>query len=360
VKCKATECLTDKKNPLLLNLKTSQKKRAEKLSRSTRGIISTAFFEPEDSRMDTIIDLTFSEAVAGFTLNLKARHLSEHTVADYLNTFRKFADYLKQDLPLSKITHTQIEGFLAAQTVSKKTCLNYHTGLAALWTWAVKFHYAAEHIVHQVEPPDPEKRVIVPFTEDDVKRILDALVYTRTYCRPGKRASRHKLKDADRNKAIVLLLLDTGMRASEICGLKIADMDLRNYYIKPFGKGDKERIIPFSARTGQAVFKYLVTRKSEPVNNPLFVTSQGRAMDRGQLLKLLVAAGKRAGVQDTHPHRFRHTFAITYLRNGGDAYTLQRMLGHTSMDMVRTYLDLANTDLQRGHRIASPVDNWKL
>lgn len=304
--------------------------------------------------------ITFSQAIDGFKLNLDARHLSQHTIADYMNTYRKFQAFLAGDPPLDSVQHTQVEAFLAAQIVSKKTVLNYHTGLGALWTWAVKFQYAAQHIVHLVDPPTPEKREIVPFTEDDIRRLLDALTYTKPYARPGKRATRHKLIDADRNRAIILLLVDTGLRATELCGLKIKDLDLRNRHVLPYGKGDKERSLPFSPRTGQAIFAYLVTRKEDPVNRPLFITSHGRPLERSHLLKLLYAAGRRADVSDVHPHRFRHTFAVCYLRNGGDPYTLQRFLGHTSMEMVRVYLHIAQVDLDRGHRIASPVENWNL
>jgi site-specific recombinase XerD len=305
--------------------------------------------------------ITFSQAVDGIQLNLQARHKSDHTIADYMTTYRKFAAFLREDLPLAAITYSHVEAFLAAQTtVSKKTVLNYHTGLSALWSWAVLFEHVQENVVRKIQPPQPEERAIVPYTEDDVRRILDQLTYSKPYSRPGKRTSRHKLPEADRNRAIIMLLLDTGMRATEICSLKIIEVDMRNRYAIPFGKGDKERKLPFSARTGQALFKYLTTRKGENVNAPLFKTGQNHALDRIQLLKLLHTAGERAGVQDVHPHRFRHTFAIQYLRNGGDAYTLQELLGHTTMEMVRTYLRIAQIDIDRGHRIASPVDNWNL
>lgn len=306
------------------------------------------------------MSITFLQAVDGHTLHLEAAHKSPHTIADYHNTYRKFFAFLNCDPPIDSITHQQIAGFLAAQTVSKKTILNYHTGLSALWTWAVRFGYASQHVVRLVEPAKPEQREIIPFTEDDIRRILDSLTYSRGYDRPGKKTTCHKLKDADRNRAIILLLLDTGLRAAEICGLKIIDLDLRNRYALPFGKGDKERRLPFSARTGQVLFKYLAARRDERASSPLFATDHGRALDRIQLLKLLAAAGQRAGVQNVHPHRFRHTFAIQYLRNGGDAYTLQELLGHTTMEMVRKYLKIAQIDLDRGHRIASPVDNWRL
>lgn len=126
------------------------------------------------------------------------------------------------------------------------------------------------------------------------------------------------------------------------------------------GKGSKERSIPFCARTGQVLWKYLATRRDEHANAFLFVTSEGGPMDPDRMLKLLYGVGKRAQVEAVHPHRFRHTFAINFLRNGGDPWSLQMILGHSTMEMVKTYLALAQADLDQSHKLASPVDHWRL
>lgn len=305
--------------------------------------------------------LTFSQALIGYELAAQARHLSPHTLSDYQNTFRKFQDYLDDDPPIAEIMHTQIAGFLSIQEVSKKTILNYHTGLSALWTWAVDEDLVPDNIVHRVERSKPEKPAIVPLSQADVQAMLAALGRSRSYARPGKKESSHALPNPERNRAIILLLLDTGIRASELCGLHIHHVDMRNSRIVvENGKGDKGRPIPFSARTGQAIWRYLATRKDDAAGDFLFVTETGRPLDRTQLRKTLIKIGKRAGVSSAHPHRWRHTFAIEYLRNVKDPYGLQALLGHATMEMVKTYLKIAETDLEKNHKIGSPVDHWKL
>lgn len=217
--------------------------------------------------------ITFSKAIEGYLLSAKARHLSQNTLNDYLNTFRKLHLFLDHDPPIKAISTKQIENFLGSQDVSNMTILNYHTGLSALWTWAVANDIVNRHILHKIKRPKPEKRSISPYTEEDIKGMLAEVNYTKVYTRPGKKESQHSIPTADRNRAIILVLLDTGIRASELTNLKIHQVDLNNRRLKVFGKGNKERTIPFSARTGQAIWKYLATRKDERVDGFLFATS---------------------------------------------------------------------------------------
>ena len=303
--------------------------------------------------------LSFSKIVEGYELYAKARRLSPHTLADYHNTYRKLSLHLAVDPPFNHITHQQIEGFLAAQTVSKKTLLNYPTCLSALWTWAIGESYAERHILHDVDPPRPERRAILPYTEKDLRLMLEAVGRSRPYNNHGVLTS-HTLPNALRNRAIILLLLDTGIRAEELVGLAMGDLDLKNQRLKVFGKGDAERLVPYSSRTAQAIWKYLATRVDDRPIAPVFATEHETPLDRHDLRKRLVEIGRRAGVSGVGVHRFRHTFAINYLRNGGDVYTLQMILGHATLEMCKRYMRLAASDLDSQHKIASPVMNWRL
>ena len=127
------------------------------------------------------------------------------------------------------------------------------------------------------------------------------------------------------------------------------------------GKGGKGREVPFSQSTGQAVVKYLSTRPDrQNPDAPLLIALTGSRLDRRRLTNQLATLGKRVGVSDVHPHRFRHTFAITFLRNGGDVFSLQKLMGHESLTTTLRYLALAQVDIEAAHRKASPVDTWRL
>lgn len=283
------------------------------------------------SRSKQMKSMELSKAMEGFLMACQARKLSVHTYADYKRTLIKFEKHVGNEA-VNKITTTQVTAFLAAQPHSAKTVLNYHIGLSAFWTWMMREGYVEKHILHLVEKPRPQQIAVEPFSEIEIRALLQSL-----------------RRNPERDRAIILLLLDTGIRASELCGLTKDDIDLTNRHIKVLGKGNKERLIPFSPRTASALFRHMADSGHRPF-----------PMTRTSLAHLFQQIKKRAGILDAHPHRFRHTFSITYLKNGGDPYTLQDILGHTTMEMVRRYLALAQVDIDAAHRKASPVEGWKL
>jgi len=306
--------------------------------------------------------LTYSQALTGFFLTAQARRLSSHTIADYSHTLdKKFRAFLDKDYLVEQITSQQIEAFLAAQTtIKKKTLLNYHTALSAFWTWAVREKIATEHVVHHVRPPKPEIPDVQPYNEQELRAMLSSLERTRPYNRRHMRPSDRALHNVERNRALILFLVDTGVRNDELCKIRLRDVDKRNQRVYIMGKGAKERHVPFSIRTHQALWRYLATRPEITPDEPLFLLQNDREFGRHRLLKLLHRIGERAGVMNVTVHRFRHTCAIQYLRNGGDPYTLQHLLGHSTLDMVKRYLSIVQADIDSVHRRVSPVDNWAL
>lgn len=302
-----------------------------------------------------------SKVIEGYTLSINARHLSQHTIDGYTRTYNKFSGYLGDDLPVNEIDHHHIENFLASQTkLSNKSLLNHYIGLSALWTWLVNEEIVPVNVVRKMKPPRAERKEVQPLTQDECKALMSVLNKSKIYHRGGQVID-HALGSFERNRAIILLMLDTGIRAQELCDLKIEDVDNRNnrIYVR-MGKGMKERTLPFSPRTGQMIWRYVAARKDTNPEDPLFLSKISRPLTRTKLSEMFRNIGKRAGVNNVHPHRFRHTFAIQYLRNGGNAYTLQMMLGHSTLETVRLYLRIAQVDIDTMHRKASPVDNWRL
>ena len=309
--------------------------------------------------------VTLTQAIDGYLIAARARRMSEETLANYCQGFRHLLNHLQGDPPIARISSGDISAFLAGLTwLTPKSVRNYHTACAALWTWALAESLVHRHIVHDVQPPRPAHREIQPYTQADVRAMLQTLDRSRPYTRPGKRACDNARPCAARDRAIILLLLDTGIRASELCDLRLATVDLRNARITVTGKGSRERTVPISPRTSQALWRYLATRPDkDSALAPLFVTSLGEVpapLTRDVLRRLLNRIGLRAGLHGVNVHRFRHTCAIQALRNGMNVFALQRLLGHSTLDMVRRYLAIAETDVAAAHRDASPVMNWVL
>jgi integrase/recombinase XerD len=305
--------------------------------------------------------VTLSQAIEGYTIHAYARRLSVNTVVSYEWAFRRLESVVGRDKALASITTKEIRSFLASMSdLSNKSVLNAHVALSALWTWGVGERIVPANIIREVRPPKAEIRDVIPFDKKDVQAMLTACDRSKPYVRPGKRSCDNKRPTALRDRAIVMLLLDTGIRAAELCGLTVRDADLANHRVVVMGKGRKERHIPVSSRTEQAIWRYKAQRGELRAGDPLFLSSPGTPMDRSGLYRMVSRLGERAGVAEAYPHRFRHTFAINFLRNGGNVFALQRILGHESLEMVKRYLSLAQMDLDKAHQDASPVANWLL
>jgi site-specific recombinase XerD len=213
----------------------------------------------------------------------------------------------------------------------------------------------------KIKPPKPEIRVIEPYTPEELQKMFSVLHRSREFNIPGKRPFTIAKPNPLRNHAILLVLLDTGIRNSELCNLKICDFNPSySSSIKVFGKGAKERIVPISEATLQAIQDYLHKERGAFTEEDfLFVVDDNNKPFRPDTLhRVIKRICQQAGVRRTHlVHRFRHTFAVNFLKRTHNPYALQRILGHQSLDIVKRYLALVDADVFEAHGEASPVKN---
>ncbi|MCX7748572.1 MAG: tyrosine-type recombinase/integrase [Clostridia bacterium] len=166
-----------------------------------------------------------------------------------------------------------------------------------------------------------------------------------------------------RNYIAITLMIDSGLRLSELIRLEVSDCYIEQSYIKVKGKGDKERIVPIGTFSQKAILKYLNFLRPQPALDSiknLLLCSDGKPITKETIKSMVVRLSKMVDIHRLHPHLCRHTFSTRYLMVGGNLFTLQSILGHTSLEMVRNYSHLAASHATLKHKQLSPIDNLML
>lgn len=159
-----------------------------------------------------------------------------------------------------------------------------------------------------------------------------------------------------RDQAILSALLDTGLRASELCGVRLEDV-IRSQggIVVRRGKGGKQRFVPVSKLTMKRLARYEGQERPHSTLESLFLTDAHTPLGYTALRSMLERHCEEAGIKQMRPHAFRRGFAVAYLRNGGDVFTLKRILGHTTLTMSEKYARMNAQDVKEAHLRASPV-----
>lgn len=229
--------------------------------------------------------------------------------------------------------------------VRPSTVQTYHRHLRTFFRWLVSEGVIDASPMDGVAAPLARPDQVQPFAMEQVKALLTAAKRT---------------KNPRRDEALVLFLLDTGVRASELCSLVVKDVDMQGRRCSVLGKGNKYRTVYFGGATAKAIWQYLRSDPREVVE-PLFLSERGEAFTRSGLRQLIERLGDLARIEAARcsPHTFRHTFAVEFLRAGGNVFTLQQLLGHTDLKTSNRYVALAQADIQNQHRQFSPADRLK-
>jgi len=215
-----------------------------------------------------------------------------------------------------------------------------HSSLRSFCKWLHSEGLTAQDTMSRVSQPKTPKEHKPNLSPQEITLII--------------RAAREGRRTPLRDEAIVLFLLDTGARASEVVGLTESDFDWHTHTALLRGKGAKDRRVPFSALTAKALQRYALKARTKQ-STAFFQSEEGQFLTRWGLGQLCRRLGERSQIS-LNPHKFRHTFAITYLRAGGTVFALQKSLGHSSLDMSLRYSNMLTDDLVREHQEHSPVE----
>ena len=238
--------------------------------------------------------------------------------------------------------HNRIEGKLQIQYIH-----GLGRAIRSFSTWAYEEGYIEENVMRRLKLPKLPKTFPEPLSEEEIHQVLSAtlgLTHERL-----------------RNFSIMMMFLDTGIRLDELVNMRLSRIDFAIGEMTILGKGNKERKVPIGSQAKKALLDYLTKERPDPVNpldaDRVYLTSDGYPLTHDAVEKLFQRVKKTAGIEKFHPHVCRHTFSVRYLVNGGDAFSLQKILGHTSLEMTRKYVNLAEGDVKEKHRRFSPMDN---
>ncbi len=274
---------------------------------------------------------------------ISVRGYSEHTARAYSVDLSKFKKYLSSSGidDFSAVDVKVLDGFseaLRKEGLKATTISRILSAVRSFYRYLVRNKLADKNPTELIDLPERESTIPDALSYEEINKLLDA---PNTSTPKGLR-----------DKAMLELLYATGMRISELLGLRLGDVDLEEQIVRCRGKGSKERLIPFGDHAAKALKEYL--EKGRPAltrgkrTNVLFVNLQGKKLSRTGFWKLLKHYGKKIGLgYKLYPHLLRHTFATHMLAGGCDLMVIKELLGHASISTTQVYTKRSIEDLRK-------------
>ncbi|AQU02571.1 hypothetical protein B1774_00320 [Dehalococcoides mccartyi] len=313
----------------------------------------TSFGSHEQPKAETYHLTDFknlSGRLKAFILTCKVARLSPHTIKYYTYALTSFLGYCST-LGINAVeeieaNHVRLYLVKLQERNNPTSVLDYYKAVKRFFNWLIEEGVLSKSPLATIKPPRIEQKVIRPFTKQQIEDLL-------TTCGDSPTGLR--------NRAMILTMLDTGLRVSEMAAIQLKDVDFDKETIIVMGKGAKQRIVRIGHKTQESILRYLLTRQDEcPA---LWLSTTGAGLSTEGIKVVVRELGKRAGLTGVRcsPHTFRHTFATQALINGAGEFEVQSLLGHSTLTMTKRYTaSLRSEYAVQEHKKFSPVDNMRL
>ncbi len=288
-----------------------------------------------------------TDLARSFVRHLRAENKAPGTIDNYLEAVKQLTVFLAaQDRTVTQARREDLEAFLASllERWTAGTAVNRYRSLRVFYGWLAEEDEVRRNPMMRMKPPDAPERPVPVLSDEELRRLLTACAGTSFPCR--------------RDTAIVMLMIDSGARRAEIVGLRLGDLDFDYEVAWVLGKGRRERALPFGRKTAVALDRYLRVRAKHPhaASERLWLGKKGPLTDYG-LNQMIRRRGQQAGMEGLRPHRLRHTFAHSWLAQGGGEVDLMRIAGWKSRIMLQRYgASAADARAREAHRRMSPMD----
>lgn len=291
--------------------------------------------------------MTVHDCITEFLIEQQIRGNSKATVLYYSRCLGFFAEF--NDLHSRNIASVTVSDckayylYLTSKNITTTTVQTYIRALRAFLSWCYSEGYIHINIPEKFKLPKAQRKTIDVLTDDEICRLFS--------CFKG-----HDFLSV-RNYCIVALMLDSGLRLNEVVTLQCCNVHIAEGYLLVNGKGNKERFVPLGLNSKKALIRYLSCTSKPCDKTPLFVKDDLTTLKQSTIKQLFRKLKVQADIPRLRPHLLRHTFATRYLENGGDIYSLQLILGHTSLEMVKKYIHLTTSKIAVNYSSFSPLDN---
>jgi len=261
------------------------------------------------------------------------KNVSPHTERSYLSDLEQFFDYLGAT-GLATVGHTELRNFIAhllKLKVKKSSIARKLSTLRTFFKYLNKRGILTSNPARLVATPRQEKRLPAVLTADDAQRLMNAPTAT------AEAPNKTKLRD----HAVLETLYSTGIRASELVGMNLDDINSHDRLIRIRGKGRKERIVPIGAVALAAITAYTGHRTKNVESAAVFNGPGGKRLTARTVQRILANYRTQLGLpQKASPHTLRHSFATHLLESGADLRAIQELLGHASLSTTQRYTHL--------------------